>query len=143
MFVYYISFILNNVLYVIHTKGENMSTEDFWTRVNKLEELAGKANSGPWINDEKGRIDSHDHEAFSYIAQGCVKENAEYIAAANPAMIKEMVVEMRRLNKEADWLASYIGKHECVNGEPEVTICPSEESCRIHWRETAREALEK
>ncbi len=47
------------------------------------------------------------------------------------------------LNKEADWLAKFVGKHECIKGVPEITICPSMEACKNCWREGARKAVKE
>ena len=45
------------------------------------------------------------------------------------------------IEKEADWLATFIGRHECIKGTPESTICPSDEACMNCWREAARKAV--
>ena len=67
--------------------------------------------------------------------------DGKYIATANPTMILETITELRNLKKEANWLARYIGRHKCVKGVPEVTICPSDEACTNCWREAARKAI--
>lgn len=47
------------------------------------------------------------------------------------------------LEKEADWLATYIGKHECQKGTPPTTICPGDVACKNCWREAARKAVKE
>ena len=86
-------------------------TKDFWEKVNRLEELAKKVNSGPWEYDGNGNIDSTDHEAFSYIAQNCAEENAEYIAAAHPAMIKEMIYMLKLQKKYLNFCDEALEKY--------------------------------
>ena len=105
-----------------------MLNKDFWKRVNKLEELAAKASKD---------------DVIAYIpTDKSYKNQAEYVNAAHPAMILEMIAEMRRLEtvvngykvsteeaqeimgelqaknarleKEADWLAERL-KEACKN----------------------------
>lgn len=135
--------------------------KDFWERINKLEELAGKATPGTWIikNDPEDRYDydiafitttERQNASIGEIAQvSCyepdiieepiVKEqiaNAEYISAANPAMIKEMIAEMRRLEKEADWLAEELAS--VYKSEFEGTMDLLDVN---GWREAARKVV--
>ena len=78
--------------------------KDFRERMPRLEELAGKANSGPWQN-----IIGHPHQIITENESWPVADvesfnDAAFIAAANPAMIVEMIAELRRLEKETDRL---------------------------------------
>lgn len=71
-----------------------MSDRDFLNKLDEIEQLADKANSGPWIYNNN-RIDSTDHEAFSYIAENINEQNGKYIAAVNPKIIKEIIQEIK------------------------------------------------
>ena len=95
---------------------------DFWKGIDRLEELAGKIKPGEWEYEPENENLRHNVTRVGVI----IPELGEYISAANPAMIKEMTAEMRRLKdenaklknvseltakklmqlyKEADWLA--------------------------------------
>ena len=127
--------------------------KDFWERLDRLEELAEKATRPDWEirvkNDNAYATNVDFHQA----------NNLRYIAAANPAMIKEMIVEMRRLenensklktvsefvakeasrlNKEADWLAIWCADAcACRHGNcegccfNEQCICPLEDDEKL------------
>lgn len=62
----------------------NTIVKDFWDEIERLEELAGKLKDEEWFPD---------------YPQG---DELEYIAAANPAMIKEMIAELRWLNNKVN-----------------------------------------
>ena len=138
--------------------GEEM-TKDFWKRVKKLEELAGKATQGEWSVDDTGYVfrkpQASSEEEKMPLVPMCrsMKQFDEsrfdgaFIAAANPAMILEMIAELRRLEKEADWLACQLEKkkHGCEWCEERYECIPSQVSCGYegpdNWREAAREAV--
>lgn len=63
--------------------------KDFWERIDRLEELAKKAMPDHQVVYEDGEE--------RYVL-------TKFIAAANPAMILEMIAEMRRLENENDRL---------------------------------------
>ncbi len=76
--------------------------KDFWEKVNKLEELAGKATQGGWKanTDDYGSLvalSPNSKEDISLVIEPIEKADADYIAAANPAMIKEMIAEIKCL----------------------------------------------
>lgn len=96
----------------------DIKNKEFWECVDKLEELAGKASPGPWTTDKSEVYlaytpnhertfgygcdntficDLNDGEYHEYKSSGEQVANAEYIAAANPAMIKEMIAKLREL----------------------------------------------
>lgn len=134
--------------------------------LSTIKEKAEKAMPGPWEVDETPTDIGTFYEIYStdWLVADCEKDGASatFIAVANPAVVLALIAEIERLEKqvelwqhdynvltehltglekEADWLANYIGEHACVNGEPETTICPSRESCRNHWREATRKAI--
>lgn len=131
--------------------------KDFWERIDRLEELAEKATQGEWNV-------SNDHFLIGDVnkllianslceTRGQVqsKANALFIAAANPAMIQEMIAEMRRLEKEADWLAEKARKcsfayrnrschHLCV-GNCSICLYDNRIVTAQDFREAARKAV--
>lgn len=125
--------------------------KDFWEKVCALNELAGKATQGEWVSDGHGNIDSTKR---FYLAENLTREDADYIAAANPEMILEMIAEMRRLEKEAGWLADKLAEvsgsmfddemetlgFQCSHECEKAGYCPMD--CRKkNWRESARQSL--
>ena len=120
--------------------------KDFWERVNKLEALACNTNAGPWWHGI-----GHPHEIYTEnenwpIAAVESYNDAAYIAAANPAMIKEMIAELRRLEKEADWLAKRLAEF-CDPEHDEQCCYLCREYCdrvKAHeWREAAHKAVKE
>lgn len=160
--------------------------KDFWERINKLEGLAGKATPGEWLISTSDGIDWGDlyittedrnKAEMQWIAtvddalfradetqtdfQKEQNANACYIAAANPAMVLEMIatfkgrlsflehelvekdielentkVELKSLEKEADWLAEEVAS--VYKSEFEGTMDLLDAS---GWREAARKAV--
>lgn len=115
--------------------------KDFWERIDRLEELAGKATQGKW--NYCGCEIWANETTMSHDVVGKVEkfEDAQYIDAANPAMILEMIAtfkgrlsflehelvekdielentkaELKRLEKEADWLADKCACQNIRNG---------------------------
>ena len=141
--------------------------KDFWERIDRLEELAEKATQGEWVISTDDGIDwgnlyvtTEDRHYADMVEIAQVdnaflrtdeihtdfqKEqnaNACYIAAANPLMIKEMIAELRMLEKEVDWLAKEMG--ECNKENSTECSYPFQyEMCSVCWRETARKAVEE
>lgn len=107
--------------------------KDFWERIDRLEELANKATLEEWIikimpdgdfdddctfittaqreKESKGAIAKVDFTE-PYIIENenlfpsniIQRNNAEFIAAANPTMIRDMIAELRRLKQENERL---------------------------------------
>lgn len=76
---------------------------------NKLKELAERATPGPWVSTESAES---DHERWVMTADqqwsicathsgaegaDCEQDNAEFIAAANPAAVLALIAEVERL----------------------------------------------
>lgn len=80
--------------------------KDFWERINRLEELANKISPKDWEYTNtfgKPALISNTGCYGVQIAEAVFagkEEHMEYIAAANPVMIQEMIMEMRRLKQE-------------------------------------------
>lgn len=121
--------------------------KDFWERIDRLEELAGKATQGEWDVYNLSKVFSVEggnnlFQAYSgFDSEGHKwdgKVNALYIAAANPAMILEMITELRKLTKQVNWLAmkcQNVRKFPTMNGKPE------DDWTAYKWREAARKVV--
>lgn len=130
-------------------------TKDFWERLERLEELAGKATLEKWQRDHLGNVyvapkgKENDYQAIVCLTKNYddyvpTEANADFIAAANPAMIQEMAVEIRRLEKENDRLkielhdmdSSISEMAECIKTHP----CPYMSTCtKTHCSSTCGE----
>lgn len=109
--------------------------KDFWDKVKRLEELAKNTK--------------HSDIVAFLPTDNSMRVWADYIAAANPAMIQEMIAKLKRLHeeiefqekrskaqgamigrleKEADWLADILQRHS--------TFFTTEK-----WRKAARRAV--
>lgn len=145
-------------------------------KLDELEKSAKAATPGAWeliqlygchiaVQDQKGLPKG----IFSITSMEVNKEeNAKYVAAANPAMVLEMIAEIKslrqenaRLNAEADWLADrcdeFCGNHnfcgECIMlaGPFKKDKCAGgakieyvgQEPKDLDWRAAAREAVSK
>lgn len=129
--------------------------KDFWRRIDRLEELAGKATQGEWDVYNFSKVFSVESgnnlfQAYSgFDSEGHKwdgKVNALYVAAAYPAMILEMIAEMRRLEKEADWLARRLVEF-CDPDHDNQCCVLCRRNCNgvdcKEWREAARKAVEE
>ena len=89
------------------------------TELDALEAAAKAATPGPWcipgredlVFSEKGAQVAFCATIFSLHPDCSViaiqaEKNAEYIAAANPATILELIAELRQAKAERDWLAN-------------------------------------
>lgn len=125
-------------------------TEDFVKRLDRLEELANKATPGPWYNvvvESDFSVVSTDmqDDNKSIAIEPIEEKDSEYIAAANPAMIKEMIAELRRLEEEANWLTETLAAF-CRDYVAGCATCPNtEKPCKEtvanDWREAAGKAV--
>lgn len=128
--------------------------------------LAEKATRGPWITTGinsvhggyRNRLIYPDETPYFLIASMCntnnpkCAEDADHIAASAPstvvADINEILrlrAEVKRLEKEADWLALVLANAGC--GVPaseyiERDINGMSPPAPEHWREAARNAME-
>ena len=142
-----------------------MKNKDFWDKVAELEELAEKATQGEWHCDISGYVfrkpqePSENDKMPIVLLCGSVSQfeksrfDGKFIAAANPAMIKEMVAEMRRLEKEADRLAEQAC--QCSEARSQAGFCSyMNDGCTVclanrnmpraqYFRTVARKAVEE
>ena len=123
--------------------------------ISALGAAARAATPGPWkavgqcVADSDRYVLANCNTNFS---KGQVVSNAAYIAAANPAVVLELIAELRQTKAERDWLAenmpnSYSECH-CPEGhykpdcEPEPTaggkVCYE---CLLCWLKAAKEAV--
>ena len=123
------------------------------SKLDTLEDWASKATWGEWkvIGDNKVATESNTIIAevvippLGYNAEKVARFDARFMAMANPSLIKEMITELRRLDKEADYLATILSgicrKDNDVSGCG--LVCPSgKKACdktdASDWRNAAR-----
>ena len=122
--------------------------------LDQLEARAKAATPGPWRNAAGYKIkvaatgthcasawSRYTYETGKEITDEQAKANATYIAAANPAVVLELVAELRKARAERDWLAKRIAL-DGVSCPIEPNVCAG--TCADHiqcWLEAAREAV--
>ena len=106
------------------------------TELDALEAKAKAATSGPWWELDTEKDTTVDNQ---------IVKDSIYIAAANPAVILELIAELRQVRRERDWLASQL-EGACYSAE-------DAEYCSLHdcndckytsakvWLEAAKEAV--
>lgn len=99
--------------------------KDFWKRIDRLEELVNKATQGKW--NYCGCEIWANETTISHDVVGKVEkfEDAQYIGAADPAMILEMITELKKYWMDAAdyasyfmYLATYVGVDDEVGEQP-------------------------
>lgn len=119
---------------------------DFWKRIDKLEELAGKATQGEWIVSNSNFLigDANNlliaNSLCETRGQDQSRANARFIAAANPQTIREMIAELRRLEKEADWLAAILAGNLKIQGKRDGLNDPAG-GHKDYWRNRVKKAI--
>ena len=124
-----------------------------------LEAAAKAATPGPWVTDYRQRYVFAEGvnvceirgygELIHMVPESDVIEqmrnNAAFIATANPAAVLELIAELRQVRRERDWLASQL-EGACYSAE-------DAEYCSLHdcndckytsaevWLEAAKEAV--
>ena len=118
------------------------------TQLAALEKLAQAATPGPWVVYTDSNFDGHQIESEDGVERIVCpetsdgvrrEEDAEYIAAANPAVMLGLIDELRQARRERDWviervlvygdLCPYSGQHSILGKD-----------CMECWRKAAREA---
>ena len=108
----------------------------------ELEKKAKAATPGPWkavgecVADSDRYVLANCNTNFS---KGQVNSNAAYIAAANPAVVLEMITELRQAKAERDWLAETLETHSFMlelDAKNEIQRCSEQE-----WLRRAKEAI--
>lgn len=120
-------------------------------QLDSLEFRAKAATPGPWniVRDPDGYT---HYIGPSLVTQ--VRDDAAYIAAVNPAVVLELIAELRKARAERDWAVKMVNsrlkfricptpeRHEECHKEPRDTLMP-QETCRACWLKAAREAVEE
>ena len=86
-------------------------SKDFWERVDKLDELAERATQGEWVYVGLWSFYKKDNETSEALGTAEHYYDGEYIAAANPAMIKEMINMLRLQKKHLDFCDAALAKY--------------------------------
>ena len=107
--------------------------------LNELEEKAKAATPGPW---DSGGVEVFLGGWNPHIAMCNSEDNAEYIAAANPAVILELITELKQARKERDWLANTISFDGQCNNPNNIDKCIAEadKNCEDCWIQAAKES---
>ena len=120
--------------------------------LDSLESAARAATPGPWENAEDAvfrvTVEAGDRWVCDCISgkvhSSQEAKDAAYIAAANPAVVLELVTELRKARAAQEWIAqTIVGHHDACaypckcGGRP-----PCEAECVNCWLEAAREAVE-
>lgn len=128
--------------------------------IDQIEYAAKAATPGPWQNAAGYKIEvaatgthcasaweRYTYEPDKEITSEKAQANAAYIAAANPAVVLELIAELRKAQAERDWLAEMvIAVHETGYCPPEgecpvVNANPDHGDCVKCWLNAAREAV--
>ena len=99
------------------------------TELDALEAAAKAATPGPWeYNSRRKEIWAINSRHTPIVEVGTYGQwNVDYIVAANPAAVLELIEELRQTMKERDWLADKLESIEW----PLLTT----------WIEAAKEAI--
>ncbi len=115
------------------------------SELSALEQAAKAATPGPW--------DWNGGDVVSAIAEDIInpedcfstsENNCAYIAAANPAVLLELIQELRQTRKERDWLARTFGTlpdRECPPSRRRWSMECCKMPCEECWLEAAKEAV--
>ena len=122
-------------------------TNDF---LSSLKDKAEKAHKAPWsvetgFNDEicimKSVEDDHSVKQFQLAEMKYIgtREDAEYMAAANPAVVLALIDHIKQMEKQQVWLAEQI---LCCSDENTYCTYDCDRCYKIHtvegWLEEAR-----
>lgn len=73
-----------------------------------LETAAKNATPGPWEESPNPYFVHDGHFTLAEIMSANAENDAAYIAAANPAVVLELIADLRQARKERDWLAQQL-----------------------------------
>ena len=124
------------------------------TKLQEWERLANEATDGPWclVKSESfpdGNVlslrpkSTKDDKATALGAcRIAFKNDYEFMAAAREA-VPELIAEVRKLNKEVDWLAEKLSRmiDDCPK-EKAKSYCYEAPFCVACWRGAARKAVQ-
>lgn len=69
--------------------------------------------------------------------------DTDHIAAANPAVVLELIEKIERLEEEANWLAKQLTKFDVIPCPEHPCSRSGKNGCLQCWREAARKAVEE
>ena len=104
--------------------------------LDALEAVAKAATPGPW---------KLDAEADTTLDDQIVRDGI-YIATANPAVVLNLIAELRQARAERNWLVENMPNNVCPEGKTECADrCPTAGgkacyACALCWLEAAKEA---
>jgi len=106
------------------------------TELNELEAKAKAATQGTWMSDYYGVYTQNE------ISLPRNPEDCKYIAAANPAVVQELISELKQVRKERDWLADTLSFNETCLDPNNIDKCIAEadKNCVDCWLNAAKEA---
>lgn len=124
-----------------------------------LEAAAKAATSGPWETDYRQRYvfaengvnvcEIRGYGELIHMVPECeaveqMRSNGTYIAAANPAVVLELIAELRQARAERDWVIgrALFARNLCSGRRSD---CPALDNlvdcrCRDFWLKAAKEA---
>lgn len=129
--------------------------------LDALEAAAKAATPGPWKNAAGYKIkvtatgthcasawERYTYEPDKEITSEKAQANAVFIAAANPAVVLELIAEVRKARAERDWLARELSSvahimHPHGGYAPYCTHEVELDKCFRCWLEAAREGAEE
>lgn len=125
------------------------------TELDELESKAKAATPGPWQHPGRALVASRMSEDQPLVCN-CISQkfaqapkDATYIAAANPAVILELIAELQQARKERDWLAKNLERSEACYSAGDCYYCLTRGSCseckyttKEHWLKAAKEACQ-
>lgn len=118
--------------------------------LDALEAAAKAATPGPWKIDPVLNILSENNPPiYVYTDEDDSIGKAadiKYVAAANPAVVLDLIAELRQARAERDWLVENMPNNVCPEGKTECADrCPTAGgkacySCVLCWLEATKEA---
>lgn len=111
--------------------------------LDTLEAFAKAATPGPWDTKEGPDFSEILANSKNIALVGSQHKDAAFIAAANPAVVLELIAELRKGRAERYWLATRIAL-DGVSCPIEPNVCAG--TCEDHiqcWLEAARDAVEE
>ena len=105
-------------------------------QLDSLESAARAATPGPWEKKEGPDFSEIFAKSINIALIGSQHEDATYITAANPAVVLELIAELRQLQIERDWLAE-----KCESMAHALDPC--EFYPAYYWKDQARQYIEE
>ena len=114
--------------------------------LSALEAKAKAATPGPWETKEGPDFSEILANSKNIALVGSQHKDAAYIATANPAVVLELIKDLRQARKERDWLAEKLESNTvcCLpeNEECGCSFCSDCGYCTYEgWLNAAKEAV--